>query len=127
MECNLACKHCYLDARKPHQDELSLEEGIRFIDELAELEIPIGFRGIKGSFDAALQGIKNAQDACLKTGIRITIHKNNWREVPALLDLVVKMNIMKSGINNQKELLKGKCGICDYLEVCGGCRQKFGC
>jgi len=38
-----------------------------------------------------------------------------------------EMNIMKSGINNQKELLKGKCGICDYLEVCGGCRQKFGC
>jgi len=158
-ECNLACKHCYLDARKPHPNELTLEEGIRFIDELAELEIPIlivtggeplmsknfyayafhakniglrmvistngtlitpevaqllkeadiryvgvsvdaasaevhdAFRGIKGSFDAALQGIKNAQDVGLKTGIRITIHKNNWREVPALLDLAVKMNI----------------------------------
>jgi len=23
-----------------------------------------------------------------------------------------------------KELLKGGCGICEYKDVCGGCRQK---
>ncbi len=27
-------------------------------------------------------------------------------------------------LRRQKELLKGKCGICEYKDVCGGCRQK---
>jgi len=158
-ECNLACKHCYMDARGPHPDEWTLEEGVRFIDEMAEIEIPMliitggeplasrnffpfafhakevgvrtvistngtlisrekarlmkeagiryvgvsldaataevhdRFRGVKGSFDMALQGLRNAKEAGLKTGIRITINKNNWQEVPALLELCVRENI----------------------------------
>jgi MoaA/NifB/PqqE/SkfB family radical SAM enzyme len=41
-ECNLRCKHCYINAQKSsHPEELTLEEGIRFIDELAEIEIPM--------------------------------------------------------------------------------------
>ena len=36
--CNLACPHCYLDAvRRPASDLLTLKEGFRFIDELAEV------------------------------------------------------------------------------------------
>jgi len=158
-ECNLSCQHCYMDARTKHPDEWTLEEGIRFIDEMAELEMPMlivtggeplksenffdfafhaqkkgvrmvistngtlitpiiaarlkkadikyvgvsvdaatpekhdKFRGVKGAFNAAMTGIKNAQAAGLKTGIRITIHKGNWQEVPALLDLCVEMGV----------------------------------
>lgn len=159
-DCNLRCKHCYIKAKPgAHPDEWTLEEGIRFIDEMAELEIPMlivtggeplaseyfypfafhakekgvrmvistngtmitperaqllkeagiryvgvsldaasaekhdAFRGVEGSFDAALQGVQNAMDAGLKTGLRITIHKDNWQEVPDLLDLAVEMGV----------------------------------
>ena len=39
--CNLACEHCYMDASSAAADELGLEEGIRLIDELAGLKIPM--------------------------------------------------------------------------------------
>lgn len=160
QECNLKCKHCYSVASSgPHPDELTLGEGIRFIDELAELRIPIliftggeplasrnffplayhakdaglrtvvstngtlitpeiaqklkdadiryvgisldaatpeihdRFRGIQGAWKMAMDGIRNAMDAGLRTGIRITIDKNNWNQVPALLDLAVEMGV----------------------------------
>ncbi|MDY6966228.1 MAG: radical SAM protein [Halobacteriota archaeon] len=157
--CNLRCKHCYLDARDAHPDELTLEEGKAFIDDLADMEIPMliitggeplmgkhffdyafyakekgvrvvistngtvisedvanrlkeadilyvgvsvdaasaeihdEFRGLPGSWDRAMQGVKNAMDAGLKTGLRITINKSNWQEVPALLDLAVELGV----------------------------------
>ncbi len=35
--CNLACKHCYIDAvRKPHPELLSTEEGMKLIDQVAD-------------------------------------------------------------------------------------------
>lgn len=159
-ECNLRCKHCYINAKKgAHPEELTLEEGIRFIDDLAEMEIPMiiftggeplasrnffpfafyakekgvratistngtlittevarllkaadiryvgvsldaadpethdKFRGVKGAWKMAIEGIKNAQKAGLRTGFRITIGKDNWDQVPALLDLAVKMKV----------------------------------
>lgn len=158
-ECNLACKHCYMDARGPHPDEWTLDEGMRFIDEMAQLEIPMlivtggeplasrnffpyafyakskgvrmvistngtlitpamarllkladiryvgvsldaaspqihdKFRGVRGAFKRALDGLRNAREAGLKTGLRITVNKSNWQEVPKLIDLCVKENI----------------------------------
>ncbi|PTD93464.1 radical SAM/SPASM domain-containing protein [archaeon SCG-AAA382B04] len=157
--CNLACEHCYLDAREPHPDELTKEEGFDFIDDLAELGAPMviltggeplasdnffdyanyakekglravvstngtmitpeaaekmkeadmryvgvsldagtpekhdEFRGIEGSFEKAVQGIRNARDAGLRTGVRLTLNKMNWDEVPDLMDLALEENI----------------------------------
>lgn len=34
--CHLRCSHCYLDARRRWPDELTTEEGIRLIDQMAE-------------------------------------------------------------------------------------------
>ena len=39
--CNLNCDHCYIDATEAAAEELKLEEGIRLIDELAALKIPM--------------------------------------------------------------------------------------
>jgi len=40
--CNLRCEHCYASAAPgPHPDELTLDEGIRFIDGLAGLGAPM--------------------------------------------------------------------------------------
>ena len=46
------------------------------------------FRGVEGSFDAALQGLKNAQDAGIKVGLRFTINKHNWEEINDIFDLM---------------------------------------
>ncbi len=157
--CNLACEHCYMDATDSSAEQLRLEEGIKLIDELAKLKVPIliltggeplisrnfyayafhakavglrtvvstngtlitpevarllkeaeiryvgvsidscrpelhdQFRGVKGAFDRALTGLKNARDAGLKTGLRVTLTRDNWQEVPALLDMAVEMEV----------------------------------
>ena len=157
--CNLACQHCYMDAKAAGSEEMSLEEGVRLVDELNELKIPIliltggepllarnfyplafharevglrtvistngtlitpevaqllaeaeiryvgvsldsvsperhdAFRGVAGAHARALQGLKNARDAGLKTGLRITLTRDNWQDVPALLDLALQEEI----------------------------------
>lgn len=157
--CNLACQHCYMDANRDAREELSLEEGIRLVDDLADMKVPIliftggepllsrnfyalafharevglrtvistngtlitpqvagllaeakiryvgvsldsasakthdAFRGVAGAHARALQGLKNARDAGLKTGLRITLTADNWQDVPALLNLALQEKI----------------------------------
>jgi radical SAM protein with 4Fe4S-binding SPASM domain len=158
-KCNLSCDHCYMDARDEGHEELSLEEGVRLIDELAELKVPmliltggepllsrnfyayafharsrglrtvistngtlitaevagllaeagIGyvgvsvdsasserhdrFRGVNGAWEKAMQGLRNARNAGLKTGLRVTLTRDNWQEIPALLNLALEEGI----------------------------------
>ncbi|MDM7934062.1 MAG: radical SAM protein [Methanothrix sp.] len=158
-QCNLACKHCYMDASGDARDEISLEEGISLVDELADLGIPIliftggeplmsrnfyplafharevglrtvlstngtlitpavarllseagiryvgvsldsadpqrhdAFRGVAGAHSLALSGLRNARDAGLRTGLRITLTRDNWQDVPALLNLALEEEI----------------------------------
>lgn len=157
--CNLSCQHCYMDASEKAREEMTLEESISLVDELADLKIPIliftggepllsrnfyalafharevglrtvistngtlittqvarllaeagiryvgvsldsadpkkhdAFRGAAGAHARALQGLKNARDAGLKTGLRITLTRDNWQDVPALLSLALQENI----------------------------------
>jgi len=51
------------------------------------------FRGVKGAFKKAVNGIKNCQNAGLKVGLRFTINKLNIDQVPGIFDLAEKMNI----------------------------------
>jgi 12,18-didecarboxysiroheme deacetylase len=51
------------------------------------------FRGVPGSFDKALAGIRNCQDAGIKVGLRFTINCYNVDEIPAIFDLLEDMNI----------------------------------
>lgn len=158
-QCNLACDHCYMDAKADGREELSLDEGIRLLDDLADLKVPMiiftggeplmsrnfyayafhareaglravistngtlitpevakllaeaeikyvgvsidsaspekhdRFRGVSGSYARALQGIRNARDAGLKTGLRITLTRDNWQDVPALLNTALEEGI----------------------------------
>ncbi|MBF0232097.1 MAG: 12,18-didecarboxysiroheme deacetylase, partial [Desulfamplus sp.] len=54
------------------------------------------FRGIKGSFQKALQGIRNCQEAGIKVGLRFTINKRNVHEIPGIFDLLEDMNIPRA-------------------------------
>ncbi len=157
--CNLSCQHCYMDASEKARDEMTLDESVSLVDELADLQIPILiftggepllsrnfyalafharevglrtvistngtlitpvvarllaeakiqyvgvsldsadpkkhdiFRGVAGAHARALEGLKNARDAGLKTGLRITLTRDNWQDVPALLNLALQENI----------------------------------
>ena len=46
------------------------------------------FRGVPGAFKKALEGIANCQAEGLKVGLRFTINKRNWQEIPTLFDLL---------------------------------------
>ena len=56
-------------------------------------EINDRFRGIKGAFQSALEGIKNCQDAGMKVGLRFTINKFNVKEIPHIFNLIEEMDI----------------------------------
>ncbi len=152
--CNLKCQHCYSQSENRHyENELSTEEALRVIDDLAEFRVPailfsggeplyrkdfftlaehavkkgirptlstngtlispevakklketgIGyvgisldglqetndrFRGVQGAFDKALQGVRNCRAVNQRVGFRFTLNRNNYREVPAILDLM---------------------------------------
>ncbi|OKY77210.1 MAG: Radical SAM superfamily enzyme [Candidatus Methanohalarchaeum thermophilum] len=177
--CNLACKHCYLDAKNPHPDELTKKQGFRLIDDLSDLKIPMliitggeplasnnffdyinytnqknlrtaissngtlitpeaaqrmkenevryvgvsvdggipethnEFRGTKGSFEKTIEGIKNARDAGLRTGIRITLNKYNWDEVPKLLDYALELGVPRFCVYHLVPTGRGE-GIMDW-------------
>ncbi|WP_454946405.1 12,18-didecarboxysiroheme deacetylase [Cryptobacterium curtum] len=54
------------------------------------------FRGVAGSFDAALRGLHNAQEAGIKVGLRFTINKHNWREINSIFDLMQREGINRA-------------------------------
>ena len=51
------------------------------------------FRGVKGAYRAALDGIRNSQAAGIKVGLRFTINKFNAAEIPNIFDLLEEMDI----------------------------------
>jgi radical SAM protein with 4Fe4S-binding SPASM domain len=51
------------------------------------------FRGKKGAYEAALQGIKNSVSSSLRISLRLTITSSNYMEIPAVFDLVEKEGI----------------------------------
>ena len=51
------------------------------------------FRGFKGAFDLALAGLRNSREAGIKVGLRFTISRNNFREIPDIFNLLIEENI----------------------------------
>ncbi len=51
------------------------------------------FRGMKGSFDLAVHGIRNCLEIGQKVGLRFTINRHNYDQLEALFDLIEKENI----------------------------------
>ena len=56
-------------------------------------EVNDQFRGKKGSFQAAMEGIRNCQKVGLKVGLRFTLNRMNVEEVPRIFDLLEKTDI----------------------------------
>jgi Fe-coproporphyrin III synthase len=51
------------------------------------------FRGIKGAFDRALEGIKNCQAQDIKVGLRFTINKRNVQDIPGIFRLLEEEDV----------------------------------
>lgn len=54
------------------------------------------FRGVEGSFESALQGLANAQEAGIKVGLRMTVNKLNYHEVGDVFDLMRERSINRA-------------------------------
>lgn len=54
------------------------------------------FRGIPGSFDKAIAGIRNSMAAGIKVGLRMTINKRNWQDIDALFDVMEEEKIPRA-------------------------------
>jgi Fe-coproporphyrin III synthase len=51
------------------------------------------FRGVTGTFARVMKAIKNCQGVGLKVGLRFTINRRNYEDIPGIFDLVEKRNI----------------------------------
>jgi len=45
------------------------------------------FRGTAGAFERAMEGFARCREAGIRTGLRVTLTEENYRELPALIDL----------------------------------------
>ncbi|WP_035104208.1 12,18-didecarboxysiroheme deacetylase [Desulfohalovibrio reitneri] len=56
-------------------------------------EVHDKFRAVPGAFDKAVRGIENCQAEGLKVGLRFTINRHNYVEVPKLFDLLEELEV----------------------------------
>ncbi len=54
------------------------------------------FRGVRGAFDAAMEGIENCKAAGIKVGLRFTINKFNLAEIPKMFGLLEERDIPRA-------------------------------
>jgi 12,18-didecarboxysiroheme deacetylase len=53
------------------------------------------FRGVKGAFEEALEGIRNCTNVGVRAGLRFTITKHNYRDLPGIFELVDEEKIKR--------------------------------
>jgi radical SAM protein with 4Fe4S-binding SPASM domain len=54
------------------------------------------FRGKRGAFEEALAGIRNLKKEGVKVGLRFTLNKHNFRDLPQILELLEKESIPRA-------------------------------
>ncbi len=72
------------------------EAGIRYVEislDGPNPEIHDEFRGVKGAFNAAIRGIKNAKAAGLEVGIATTATHENLDSIPAIIQLARDLKV----------------------------------
>ncbi len=54
------------------------------------------FRGVKGAFDMTLAGIRICRDEGIKVGVRFTMNRKNYSDIPAIFDIIEEENIPRA-------------------------------
>ncbi|MCE4625895.1 MAG: radical SAM protein [Desulfurococcales archaeon] len=67
------------------------------LDSLDE-ELHDKFRGVKGSWKAAVRGMKNSVAAGLPTGLRVTATRDNLDEIPRMIDFAADLGLERVSV-----------------------------
>lgn len=62
-------------------------DGIRSVND--------AFRGVAGAYDRAMEGFRNCREAGQKTGLRLTLNRSNFRDLPHIFDIIENENIQR--------------------------------
>ena len=54
------------------------------------------FRGVVGAFDMTLKGIRTCLEAGIKVGVRLTMNRKNFPDIPAIFKLIEEENIPRA-------------------------------
>ncbi|WP_415718410.1 12,18-didecarboxysiroheme deacetylase [Maridesulfovibrio sp.] len=54
------------------------------------------FRGVSGSYKKAIEGVENCKAEGLKVGLRFTINKRNWTEVPSIFRVLRDLEVPRA-------------------------------
>ena len=72
------------------------EIGVRYVEVSLDSPNPgdhDSFRGIRGAWERAVQGIKNAKAAGLEVGIATTVTKMNYKQLPEMIKLAKELRV----------------------------------
>ena len=101
QSCNLRCLHCRASATKEKsREELSLEEGIKFIESLPEVGCPILI--LTGGEPLMRQDVFQLAQKASDLGLRVVLATNG-----TMIDDVIAKNIVSSGIKRVSISLDG--------------------
>lgn len=91
--------------------KLMKEAGIRYAEISIDgptAEIHDEFRGVKGAFDGAIAGIKNAKEAGLTVGLAITATSHNIKMMPKTVELARRLQVDRLIVFNFVPTRRGK-------------------
>ena len=54
------------------------------------------FRGMEGAFDMTIKGIRTCLEEGIKVGVRLTMNRKNFSDIPAIFNLIEKENIPRA-------------------------------
>lgn len=93
------------------------EAGIRYVEVSLDgpEEVHDKFRGIEGAFEKAVNGIKNAGNVGLSTGIAMTVTRQNLDTVPEMIKLARQLKVDRFIVFNFIPTGRGKEMISDDL------------
>lgn len=98
QSCNLNCKHCYASSEaKKYEGELSLEEGLTLIDDLAAFKVPVIL--FSGGEPLIREDFFDLASRASRQGIRATISTNGTLITPEVARSIKKVGISYVGIS----------------------------
>lgn len=54
------------------------------------------FRGVEGAFEMTIKGIRTCLEEGIKVGVRLTMNRKNFSDIPAIFNLIEKENIPRA-------------------------------
>lgn len=90
--CNLTCRHCYQNAtHKPQPDELTTEQKLDFLDQLAAEFVP--FLAIAGGEPLVTRDLWPVLERCRARGIHVTLATNGTMLTPEMCHRLKDANV----------------------------------